>query len=319
MPRGRASRTSSGCSIRTRVGLALLAVLLAAAPVAAQTSASMSPRVNASLTRLAFTEQISGGGVIPGGRPFSGGTVTSPIIAPAGTCSLPGLAVGTAAYGVTQSTGSLFTALVVNGQCVAMADAAANAFRPNSDATTAVGRSDVRWSTLYISGPAITQGAGTGITVNSVGEPRQLVYKVTVASTAFICAATTCDVTIATLPAKTFVQHALADLTVTFACAAVCTTSTLSATLGKTAGGNQYLLSFDADAATGQFGDAAAELGASLAPATIPTEAGDLASWTATTTVVLRLTSGTGNIGTGAASNLSQGSVAFYLTTVVMP
>jgi hypothetical protein len=172
---------------------------------------------------------------------------------------------------------------------------------------------------LSPSSPAITVGSGTGITVNNTGEIRQVVYKVTVASTALVCAATTCDVTIATLPAKTFVTHAMADLVTTFACASVCTTATLSTTLGKTAGGAEYLASFDADAAAARFGLTTATLGASLTEATIPTTVGDMGSWTTTTTVTARFTSGTGNFGNGAASNLSQGSVTFYLTTEVMP
>jgi hypothetical protein len=90
-------------------------------------------------------------------------------------------------------------------------------------------------------------------------------------------------------------------------------------TLGSAAGGTQYLLSFDADAATAQFGDAANELGASLTEATIPTTIGALGSWTTTTTVSLRLTSGTGNLGTGSATNLSTGSVTFYLATAIYP
>jgi len=170
---------------------------------------------------------------------------------------------------------------------------------------------------IQINGPAmITAGSGTGVTVNYVGSVRELVYKVTVLRTNFICAALTCDLTVATLPAKTFLKHAIIDLTTTFACSATCTTSTLSATLGKTAGGNQYLLSFDIDAATGQFGDAAAELGASIAPATVPTGDGDLGSWSSTTAVTLRITSGTGNIGTGAATNFSQGTMVIELTTI---
>lgn len=177
-------------------------------------------------------------------------------------------------------------------------------------------------STGYLSigsGSLITAGSGTGLTLVNAGEVRQLVYKFTVASTAFVCAAATCDVTVGTLPAKTFVSHTLADLTTTFACTATCTTATLSATLGKTAGGNEYLLAFDADAAAAQFGDTAAELGASLTPATVQTLEGDLASWTATTAVVMRLTSAVGNIGDGAVSNLSQGTVTFYLTTTKKP
>jgi hypothetical protein len=168
-------------------------------------------------------------------------------------------------------------------------------------------------------GAQITAASGTGITVNNAGELRPATYVVTIARTALVCAAVTCDVTIGTLPAKTFLVHALADLTQAFACTGTCTSSTLSITLGKTAGGTQYLVSFDADAAAGQFGDAAAELGASLTEATIPTAIGDLGSWSATTAVSMRFTSGTGNIGNGSATNLSQGSVTFYLTTVVQP
>lgn len=172
---------------------------------------------------------------------------------------------------------------------------------------------------LRLTAPALTAGSGTGITVDDAGSLRQEVYKVTIGTTALICAAVTCDVTVATLPAKAFVTHTMVAVTTAFTCAATCTTSTLSATLGKTAGGNEYLLSFDADAAIAQFGTTAAQLGASLTGATVPTELGDLASWTATTAVVMRFTSGTGNIGTGAATNLGVGSMTFYITAVVMP
>lgn len=167
--------------------------------------------------------------------------------------------------------------------------------------------------------PAITTSAVTGVSVSNPGELRTLVYKVTVDKTAFVCAAVTCDVTIATLPAKTFLTHVIVDQTVVFACTGTCTSSTLSYTLGKTAGGTQYLVSTDADAAIGQFGDAANELGASLTPATVPGLDGDLASWSATTAVVLRMTSGTGNIGAASVTNFSTGSLTFYLTTVKMP
>ena len=197
-----------------------------------------------------------------------------------------------------------------------------NAWKPQSDNSSAIGNGSgtlKRPSSVFIADPAITVGSGTGLTLVNAGEVRSLVYKFTVASTAFVCAAVTCDVTVGTLPAKTFVSHAIADLTTTFACTATCTTATLSAVLGKTAGGTQYLLSFDADAATAQFGDAAAELGASLNPSTVPTINGDVASWSGTTAVVMRLTSAVGNIGDGASTNLSQGTVTYYLTTTKMP
>lgn len=172
---------------------------------------------------------------------------------------------------------------------------------------------------MQLGNSAISISTSTGVSVVNTGEIREVIYKVTVDKTAFTCAAVTCDVTIGTLPAKTFVVHALADVTQVFACTATCTSTTLSAVLGKTAGGSQYLASFDADAATAQFGDSAIELGNSLNPTTFTSLDGDLGSWTTTTAVVLRMTSGTGNIGSGSATNFSTGSITFYLTTVKMP
>jgi hypothetical protein len=173
-------------------------------------------------------------------------------------------------------------------------------------------------SILYSLNAAPTNGSGTGITVNDSGMLRTSVYQVTVASTAFVSAAVTSDVTIATLPAKTQLLAVYADLTQVFACTATCTTATLSFTLGSSAGGTDLLLTFDADAATLQRGLADADLGASLTRATA-IQGGKIFSWSATTPVSLRLTSGTGNIGTGAATNLSQGSITFYLVTTRLP
>lgn len=161
-----------------------------------------------------------------------------------------------------------------------------------------------------------TAASGTGITVQQNGLLSEGLYTVTILSTAFICAAVTCDVTIGTLPANTRVYSVDADLTTTFACASTCTTGTLSAVLGKGAGGAEYLASFDADAATAWFGDADAEMG------TLLTRAAAIQGGTFSATsqaIVVRLTSGTGNIGTGAATNLSQGTVKFRIAARVMP
>lgn len=174
-------------------------------------------------------------------------------------------------------------------------------------------------SNLFLISPAITAGTGSGVTLDVAGEVRQEVYKFTVARTNVVTAGVTHDLVIATLPAKTFIQHILADVTQAFACTGTCTSSTLSATVGSSAGGNQYLVSFDIDAATAQFGDAAAELGATLTEATIPTAIGALGSWASTQAINLRITSGTGNLGTGSATNLSAGSITFYVTTIKYP
>lgn len=166
--------------------------------------------------------------------------------------------------------------------------------------------------------PQLALTAGAGTTVFN-GALTTSVYVATIPYTLFVTNGTDSDITIATLPAKTYVVHALADLTTTFACTATCTSATLSAYVGKSAGGNEYLLSFDADNAAAQFGDAAGELGASLAPATIASGIGDLGSWSTTTTVSIRLHSGTGNIGNGTATNLSKGSITIYLVVARMP
>lgn len=171
---------------------------------------------------------------------------------------------------------------------------------------------------LTLRDPAITAGSGTGITVNVTGAVRTLAYKVTVSYTAMTCNATTCDVTLATLPAKAKVLGIVADLVTPFVCAQTCTTATLSITAGKTAGGAEYLASFDADAAAATFGDALAETGAALLVAAA-TQGGDLPSWSATTTLQIRMTSAVGNLATAGVTNLNAGSVTFYVATLVWP
>jgi hypothetical protein len=165
----------------------------------------------------------------------------------------------------------------------------------------------------------ITNAGGTGITINSgSGTIARSVYKVTIDRTAFIAAAVTQDLTIGTLPAKTVLLSVYGELTTVFACSVTCTSSTLSMILGTAAGGNTLLVSFDADAATAVFGDADAELGTDITRATA-VQGGKVYSFSATQIVNLRLTSGTGNLGTGAATNLSTGSITFYLVTERLP
>lgn len=163
-------------------------------------------------------------------------------------------------------------------------------------------------------GGTITAGSGTGVTVDDPGSVRSLRYKLTVSRTNFVCNATTCDLTLATLPAGTRLDAIYLDLTTAFACASVCTSSTLSMTVGSSAGGNDLLVSFDADAATALWGDADAELGTGINRASA-IQGGFLGSWTTTTPVSLRLTSGTGNLGNGTVTNLSQGTFVAYLQT----
>ena len=169
---------------------------------------------------------------------------------------------------------------------------------------------------MALTTPVLTAGSGTGLTVNDVGSVRTQVYKVTLDKTAFTAASVSNDVTIATLPAKTIVHSVVADVTTPFACTSVCTTGTLSAKLGVAANGTEFLASFDLDAAAATFGDADAEVGSALNAAAATN--GGYISW-AGTTVVMRATSGTGNWGSGTVTNLSAGSVTFYILYSILP
>lgn len=187
--------------------------------------------------------------------------------------------------------------------------AGAGGFTVDADGDT-VGRS------LSATLPRLTAGSGTGVTVDDAGSLRTQVYKVTVAYTNFVSAGTTHDLTIATLPAKSLVHRVFAQVTTPFVCASTCTTATLSATLGLSAGGVEFLESFDLDASAAWFGDADAEIGSAIDVASA-TPGGYLNA--AGSAVVMRGTSGTGNWGSGSATNLNAGSVTFYILYSVLP
>jgi len=173
---------------------------------------------------------------------------------------------------------------------------------------------------LLLSVTAASSGASQVVTtdpkVTGIGLVSRHVLSVTIDTAAFVAADVTADVTVATLPAHTILLGVYGDLTTTFACTATCTTGTLSMTLGSTAGGAQYLAAFDADAAVATFGLTDAQLGTAMTRAAAIQ--GGAMSW-AGNVVSLRLISGTGNLGDGAVTNLSQGSVTIYLVTERLP
>jgi hypothetical protein len=165
----------------------------------------------------------------------------------------------------------------------------------------------------------ITAGADASVVIS--GSVDRMTYKATVMATscaaAFQAAATTADCTIATLPAKTRLLAVYADVTAAFTCSGTCTgTKTIGA--GKTAGGTEILAAGLNVAVTGQFGLADANLGTAMVRAAA-IQGGYLNSWTATTPVIVRFTSGTGNWGDGAATFVNAGSVTFYLITERLP
>lgn len=167
------------------------------------------------------------------------------------------------------------------------------------------------WKTFNAVEPArIIDGTGTGLTVNESGRFERAVHKVTVTFAALSCAALTCDKTIATIPAKTRLVGIIADTTQVYAGGTV---SAASIIVGKTVGGNEYLLTHSVFGATIVRGLVDGDLGASLARATA-VQTGDLPSWTTTTNVSVRLTTVTAN-----TNALTQGSTTYYLITEKHP
>lgn len=156
----------------------------------------------------------------------------------------------------------------------------------------------------------ITSGSGTGLTVNEYGLFKRNVHKVTVTFAALAAAGLTADKTIATLPAKTRLVGIIADTTTTYTGGGV-TAATLI--VGKTVGGNEYIVSHDVFTAAVTKGLADADLGTSINRANA-VQTGDLPSFTATTNISVRLTTVTAN-----TNQLTQGSTTYYLITEAMP
>lgn len=153
---------------------------------------------------------------------------------------------------------------------------------------------------------AVISGNGIGGATN--GQVTRAEFKITIGKDAWIAAAVTQDISIGVLPAKAKIVAVYADTTTAYAGLA----GTIQVQLGTTAGGAQLILAHDVKTGVVTKGLADADLGASITRAAA-IQGGFIPSWTATTTVSARLTSGTGNIGTGAATNLSNGSTTYYL------
>lgn len=130
---------------------------------------------------------------------------------------------------------------------------------------------------------------------------------------AFLAAALTADCTVATLPAGMKLVSVYADVTAGFTCSGTCT-GTKVVQVGTAAGGTQVLAAGLNVAATGTFGLADADLGSGMTRAAA-IQGGLVGSWSATTPISARFTSGTGNWGNGAATFVNAGSIKFILGT----
>jgi hypothetical protein len=152
----------------------------------------------------------------------------------------------------------------------------------------------------------ITAGTGAGLTVDATGFVSRQVYKVTVTYAGFAAAALTADHTIATLPAKTKIVGFYADTTTPFTGGGV---TAASLTVGKSAGGVEYIATHDVLSGAVTKGLTDADMGTELAAAAL-IQGGAVVNWTATTPVSARITTVTAN-----TNALTAGSVTFYLIT----
>lgn len=129
----------------------------------------------------------------------------------------------------------------------------------------------------------------------------------------FLAAALTADCTIATLPAGMKLTAIYADVTVGFTCSGTCS-GTKVVQCGTAVNGTQVLAAALNVATTATYGLADADLGSGMTRAAA-IQGGLIGSWSATTPISCRFTSGTGNWGNAAATFVNAGSIKFTLIT----
>lgn len=151
-----------------------------------------------------------------------------------------------------------------------------------------------------------------GITYTNLGEPRRSTQRVTLSYTNFTAASTTHGRRIFTIPAKTRIVGIIMDTTTAFAG----TAGTLELRLGTANNGQTLVLTHDVKTAAvtkglvdGDFGTAFV-LSAHLQ--------GGIINWSSNTEIWATLNSGSGHLGNGTTTNLSQGSCDVWLITESM-
>lgn len=155
-------------------------------------------------------------------------------------------------------------------------------------------------------GAEITAGATDNPSIAYQSDLRTTTYAVSYnAAQITKPAATTADIVIATLPAKTRLTKIVVDSTTAWTGTSI---TAVTWQVGKTTGGSEYIVAFNALAAPVTKGLADADLGTSINRANA-VQGGDLPSWTTTTPISARITSTGANL-----SALTTGNITFYLT-----
>lgn len=170
-------------------------------------------------------------------------------------------------------------------------------------------------STATLASVILTEAQGssipttTGFTTVTNGKSKAAVTNIEIDYTAWIAAALTQDISLIVLPAGARIVAFYADTTIAYAGLA----GTIQLKVGISAGGGEVIAAYDCKSATVTKGLLDADMGTAMTRAAL-IQGAYLPSWSATTTINVRLTSGTGNIGDGATtSNLSAGRTRFRI------
>lgn len=163
-----------------------------------------------------------------------------------------------------------------------------------------------------VTSSATASGApsATGVQVLYTGLNPVQCHKVRLNYNAMTAAAATQDVTLWTLPAGFVLQRIIAETVTAWAGTGV---TDVDVTVGSSAGGNQYLLSFDVDTAAIIAGDVVAEIGAGLVDATradVTVSANEFAA----TTLQCRVTAAGANV-----NAMTAGTLDFYIIGYQLP
>ena len=158
---------------------------------------------------------------------------------------------------------------------------------------------------LRVTAANITQSSSAGVTTLDSGSVRTHTYKASI-TRAFTGAATTADVVIATLPARTRLISIIADTITNWSGGGV---TACTQTIGTSVGGAQLIASYDCFTAAVVRGLADADMGTSMTRAAA-VQGGVIPSWTTATPIYLRITTTSAN-----TNALTQGETIVYLIT----
>lgn len=155
------------------------------------------------------------------------------------------------------------------------------------------------------------ESVASGVTQVNIGRVSQNITKIQIDYTTFKAASTSEYYIIASLGAGIMVKGVICDTVTAYAGLA----GTIEISVGWSASANEAILAHNVKAAPVVKGLLDADLGAGLSKAGTSPSIGVVTSWSSTNDVLIKLVSGTGNMGNGTATLLSAGLTNVYLIT----